>query len=122
VIHFELLRDKGILVITPDGPLEKADFERLASELDPFLAAQGRLAGLMIHAKSFPGWESLSAFLSHIEFVAGHHRQIDRIAVVTDSRILEMAPRIAGLFVRAKVRHFKFEERDRALTWFESGE
>ena len=32
MIHFELLRDRGILVITPDGALEKTDFERLAKD------------------------------------------------------------------------------------------
>src|SRR5262245_48175927 len=55
MLQFELLRNQGILVITPDGPLEEADFQRLAKEIDPFIAANGKLAGVMICAKSFPG-------------------------------------------------------------------
>jgi hypothetical protein len=39
MIDFELLRDRSILLITPGGPLEKADFEQLAKEIDPFIAA-----------------------------------------------------------------------------------
>lgn len=34
MLYFELLRVKGILIVTPHGPLEKADFERVAKEVD----------------------------------------------------------------------------------------
>ena len=121
MIHFELLRDRGILVITPDGPLERGDFERLASEIDPVIASKGKLAGLMVCAKSFPGWRSFDAFASHLKFIADHHRQIERIAAVSDIAFLKIMPRVAELFVHPKVRHFGFEEKDRALAWLETG-
>ena len=35
MIQYELLSDQGILVVTPAGPLEKADFTRLARDVDP---------------------------------------------------------------------------------------
>ena len=41
MIEFELLRDRGVLILSPDGPLEKADFERLAQDIDPFIASKG---------------------------------------------------------------------------------
>jgi len=121
MIHFELLRERKILLITPEGPLEKADFERLASAVDPFIASKGKLTGLLIYTKSFPGWESFGAFVSHLKFVADHHRQIERIAAVTDSGFLKIMPRIADHFVSAQVRHFDFEQKDRALAWLETG-
>jgi stage II sporulation SpoAA-like protein len=121
MIHFELLREQSILVITPGGPLEKTDFERLAREIDPLIASKGRLAGIMVRAKSFPSWSSFDAFISHLKFIAAHHRQIERIAVVTDSGLLKIMPRVAELFVQPKVRHFGFEEKDRALAWLETG-
>lgn len=61
MIEFELLRDRGVLVLSPNGPLEKADFERLAQAIDPFIAANGKLTGLMICAEAFPGWDSFGA-------------------------------------------------------------
>ena len=121
MIKFELLRDRSILLITPRGPLEKEDFEQLAKEIDPFIAANGKLVGVMIHAKSFPGWESFGALVSHLKFVADHHRQIERIAAVTDSGFLKIVPRIAGHFVRAQIKHFEYKEEDRALAWLEAG-
>jgi hypothetical protein len=117
MIHCEQLRDRRILIITPDGPSEKVDFERPASEIDPVIASRGELAGVMVCAKSFPGWQSYDALLSHLKFIADHHRQIDRMAVVSDSALLKIMPRIAEL----KVRHFSFEEKDRALAWLETG-
>jgi hypothetical protein len=121
MIKFELLRDRSILFITPLGPLEKEDFEQLAKEIDPFIAANGKLVGVMIHAKSFPGWESFGALVSHLKFVADHHRKIERIAAVTDSGFLKIVPRVASHFVQAKIKHFEFEEKDRALAWLEAG-
>jgi effector-binding domain-containing protein len=59
MIHFELLRDRSILVINPDGALEKRDFEQLAKEVDPFIASKGNLTGNMICAKSSPAGGAL---------------------------------------------------------------
>jgi len=116
-----LLNDRGILVLSPDGPLERADFERLAKEVDPLIAARGSLAGLLIHTKSFPGWRNFGAFVSHMKFVADHHRRIRRIALATDGEIARILPRIAEHFVQAEIRRFPFDERDQALAWLESG-
>jgi hypothetical protein len=104
MIAFELLRDRGILVLAPGGPLEKADFERLAEEIDPFIEANGKLTGLMIVAKAFPGWDSFGALVSHLKFVKDHHRQVARVAAVTDSEFLKIMPHIAQHFVSAEIR------------------
>ena len=120
VIHVEL-RGRNILVVTPDGRLEKADFEELAGRIDPLIGSNGKLAGLMIHLHAFPGWQNFAALVSHVRFVADHHRRIERIAVVTDSGFLKILPRIAGLFVRAEIRPFDYWERDQALAWLETG-
>ena len=121
MINFELLRDQGILVIAPSGPLESEDFEKLAKEIDPIIASKGKLAGVVISAQAFPGWESFGAFLSHLKFVAGHHRQIERIAVVTDSAFLKIMPRIASVVIHPEIKQFNFAEKDRALAWLQIG-
>ena len=121
MIHFELLRNRGILVVTPQGPLEKMDFELVAQEVDPFITEKGKLNGLMIYARSFPGWTNFEALLSHLKFVGEHHRHIARVAAVTDSEFLTILPSIIAHFVRAEVKHFGFEEKERALAWLESG-
>jgi SpoIIAA-like len=121
MLHFELMRDRNVLVITPDGPLEKADFQQFAKEIESRVASTEKLGGLMVNTKSFPGWRNFGAFVSHLKFIVDHHRKIERIAVVTDSRFLKVMPRMAPYFVHPKIRHFGFEEKDKALAWLETG-
>jgi hypothetical protein len=121
MIQFELLRDRNILILTPQGPLEKADFERVAREIDPIIASKGKLAGIMISIRSFPGWQNFEALTSHLKFIADHQRNIERIAVLTDSGFLKLMPQIAGMFVHPTLRHFDLEQRDQALAWLETG-
>jgi SpoIIAA-like len=121
MVEFELLRDRGVLILSPVGPLEKIDFERLAEDIDPFIASNGKLTGLMICAKAFPGWDSFGALVSHIKFVKDHHRKIERIAAVTNSEFLKIMPHIAKHFVSADVRQFASDQRTAALAWLEAG-
>jgi hypothetical protein len=74
-----------------------------------------------IYTESFPGWENFGALVAHLKFVADHHRQIERIAAVTNGGFLKIMPRIADHFVRAQIKHFEYKEKDRALAWLEAG-
>jgi hypothetical protein len=96
LLSYELDRDKGILIVRPKGALDAADFDALTREVDPYIEANGELRGLMVDAPSVPGWESFGALVGHLKFVRNHHRRIARVAVVTESPILRIAPRIAA--------------------------
>jgi hypothetical protein len=117
MISFELLRDDGILVVEPQGTLEVSDFEALTRAVDPFIEENDRLQGLLIQSESFPGWGDFGALLSHLNFIRDHHRDIDRVAAVTDSAFLSIAPRVASHFIQAEVRHFNFGDRESAIEW-----
>ncbi|MGD0961691.1 MAG: STAS/SEC14 domain-containing protein [Methylomonas sp.] len=120
MIHPELLPDQGILVITPEGPLQKSDFENLAQLVDPYIESHGDLRGVLIYAESFPGWSDFAALLSHLKFVKNHHQHIARLAAVTDSAFLTIMPSIAGHFVHAEVRHFAYGDKQQAIEWLQS--
>jgi stage II sporulation SpoAA-like protein len=117
VVGYELLRDDGIMILRPRGALEAADFENLAREVDPYIEANGRLNGILLDAESFPGWKDFAALVAHLRFVRGHHRQVQKIAVVSDSTFLAVAPKIAAHFVQADLRHFSHGQREAALAW-----
>ncbi|MBW2503192.1 MAG: hypothetical protein JRE16_01345 [Deltaproteobacteria bacterium] len=51
----EVILDEKILIITPEGSLKAADFERLTEQVDPYIKAMGTLNGLMIYTESFHG-------------------------------------------------------------------
>ena len=117
MLDYELNRADGILIVTPGGPLESADFEKIVREVDPYILEKGKLNGLMIYAKSFPGWDNFAAFLSHMKFVRNHHRKVIKIAAVTGSGFLSIMPQVANHFVKAEVRHFDYDDKDAALNW-----
>ena len=117
MIQHELLRERGILILEPRGSLQARDFSALAAVIDPYIEQHGDLNGLLINAPSFPGWDDFAALLSHLRFVRDHHRRIRRIAVVSDSRFLSVAPKIANHFVSAEVRTFDAADRAAALDW-----
>jgi hypothetical protein len=117
MIEFELLKDTGVLIVKPTGTLTAADFRAISSTVDPYISEKGKLAGLLFEAPSFPGWESFGALVGHIRFVRDHQRKIDRVAAVTDSTILAMAPKIAELIAHPEFKVFKSGERANALTW-----
>lgn len=121
MVLLELLHDRNILTITPQGPLEKADFEKIVEEVDPVIASMGKFAGLVIQTRSFPGWRNYAAFSAHLKFVVSHHRVIERIAVVTDSSLLKVLPRVAGYFVHPEIRHFGLDQKDQAISWLITG-
>ncbi|HYV35077.1 MAG TPA: STAS/SEC14 domain-containing protein [Gemmataceae bacterium] len=117
MLNHELLQSEGILVLRPQAPLEAADFQKLALEVDPYIEANGILRGIMLDAESFPGWKDFASLVAHLKFVKDHHRKVQKIAVVSDSTFLTAAPKIAGHFVHAEVRHFPRAERKEALDW-----
>ena len=117
MINHQLLRDQGILIVTPEGPLESADFEKLAQEVDPYIEEKGMLNGLMIYTEKFPGWDDFAALVSHFKFVKNHHQKIKKVAAVTDSGFVSIAPRLANHFVQADIRHFDYPDKESALDW-----
>ena len=114
--HF-IMEPEGILVLKPGTPLSKEDFRSLDAEVTAYLATHARLHGVFIEARGFPGWESFGGFTAHMHFVGEHHKQIERLALVTDSRVAGMAEMLGKHFTSAEVRHFAFGDDAKALNW-----
>ena len=117
MLEHEMIEEKGVLVAQPKGPLTKDDFAALASDADAYIEAHGGLNGLMIRADAFPGWENLDGALSHFRFVRDHHRNIGKVAFVSDSDVLSLLPKIGRHFVSAEVRHFPADREAEAMEW-----
>jgi hypothetical protein len=71
----------------------------------------------VVHAPAFPGWADFAGFLEHLQFIRAHERLVPKIALVSDSVLLDIVPRIARHFVSADVRTFPAEDLAAALRW-----
>ena len=117
MLNVELDRENRVAVLEPQAALTKSDFEAAAAQIDPLIEEAGSLAGLIIKVDHFPGWDSFGALASHMKFIKDHHREIKRIAFVTDSPIGNMAEKMGSHFVAAEVRHFAFQALEDAKAW-----
>src|SRR5258705_13160122 len=117
MLNYDLRFDDGILVLKPEGPLEAADFTRLARQVDAYLGRKGTLRGVLVEARAFPGWQDFGALIAHLKFIRQHHRKIEKIAILTDGGVAAVMPRIARHFVRAEIRPFAIAEQSAAWSW-----
>ena len=114
------LTDTGILILSPSGPIAADDFTDLTAKVDHWIEQGNTLKGLMIEADKFPGWKDLAGLSAHFKFVRDHHRQIPRVAFVSDSGFLSALPRIGRHFVQANLRQFPADQIEAALDWVNS--
>ena len=117
MINYEFRNAEGILVLHPERPLEAADFIAITHQVDNYLEVHGKLHGVLIHAKSFPGWKGFSALLAHLKFLKEHLHRIEKVAVVADGVLANIMPNIANHFVLAQVRNFEFPREKDAWGW-----
>ena len=64
MLNYDLRQDDGILVLHPEGPLEAADFTSLADNVNAYLEGHGKLHGVLIHTKAFPGWKDFGGVMA----------------------------------------------------------
>ena len=121
MIEYNLDTAHSILLVHPTSALDKNDFGEMAKAVDPQIEATGDLAGLIIDAPAFPGWDSFGTMVTHFRFVQDHHKRVKKVALVTDSHIGDVAERLASHFVSAKVRHFPGEQLEQARQWIING-
>lgn len=114
-------RARHCLVLEPTGSLSQADLDRLREHFDAVVVETGRPPNLLVHAASFPSWADLGALAKHARFIREHHRMIARVAIVSDARALDLAPRVARRLVAADIRHFPETALDEALAWVAEG-
>jgi len=53
--------------------------------------------------------------------VKDHQSKIEEVAAVSDSGFLRIIPGVASHFVKAEIKHFNYDDKDRALEWLVSG-
>ena len=110
-----------IVTLQPHGSLKKEDFDNAVKVIDPFIKEHGALNGLIIYTESFPGWEDFAAFNRHLVFIRNHHKEIKKLAFVTNSMLGEFGENVSSHFVQAVVKNFDFDKLEEARSWILEG-
>lgn len=122
MIEAKLMREDGVLVLTPSGTPSATDFERIGLLIEPYLERNGVLNGVMIYANAYPSWSDFWSLLSQLRFIEAHRHRIKRVAAVTDSSALAILPHIGNYFADADIRHFPYEDHLAAMGWLKHGD
>jgi len=117
MITYKIDASTGVLTVQPKGKLEAGDFRNLSQTVNPYIEKEGRLGGLIIVTEKFPGWRDFSGLIEHMKFVHSHHREISKVALVTDSKIADFAESLGKHFIKASIKHFPFAEQKSAKDW-----
>lgn len=117
MIKFDIDETNLLVEIHLDGPLQEKDFTSLAAAVDPLIEIKGALSGILIQTESFPGWESLAAMIQHFKFIKNHHTKIKKIALVTDTKLANIAETLMSHFIAAEIKKFPAGDYQLAKNW-----
>jgi hypothetical protein len=117
MLRINLDKQTKVVELEPISALSQQDFQSVATIVDPFIDEFEKLNGIIIYTKSFPGWDSFSTLMKHLQFVSDYHKKISSVAFVIDSILGDLAEKIATHFVSATVKHFNFKDLDNAKKW-----
>lgn len=119
MLDYSIMKPEGVLVLKPNAPLTKEDFAGVSAAVDAYLSDHAKLRGVLIRAKEFPGWKNFGGFTAHMRFVHDHHKQVERVAIVTDSPLAGIGEVLGKHFTLAEVRHFPFSDDAQSRAWLE---
>ncbi len=113
------LKDNGVLILHPEGPLRRQDFDKVTSIVDPWIESHHMLQGIVVSTKNFPGWENLGSLIHHIDFVSSHHQKVKRVAMAVDGQLPALAAKIVPRILTPEFKQFSFRQLDKAILWAE---
>jgi hypothetical protein len=112
-----LNKSNRVAVLETDGPLSESDFRSAAAEVNAMVDELGHLNGIVIRARTFPGWESVVSIVSRLQFTKGLHKKFTRVALVTAAVAAHLAEVFSTHFVNAEVKIFPYDDIDKANEW-----
>ncbi len=104
-------------ILEPTGKLTEKDFSQLTERFNKWVNETDSIPNIVVHTAEFPGWTDFASFIGHLSFIRDHHRMVDKIALVSDARVLDVAPKFAKHFLAARIRHFPADQLEKALNW-----
>ncbi len=117
MLKVQLFKNRNIVVLTPAGKLQPADFQQAAATIDPWIETNGKLNGLVIAAEKFPGLDSFQGMFAHLKFIRDHHQKITRVAFASNSSMLGFIEPLTDHFTNAELKIFTYSSIQDALDW-----
>jgi hypothetical protein len=107
--------NEKVLGFKMTGKLHDEDYKKFVPVIDAAVARQGKIR-LLAQFHDFHGWD-LHALWDDVKFATTHCLDIERIAMVGESKWQESMAKVCKPFTRAKIKYFDAAEIDKANAW-----
>lgn len=114
-IRFEEEEGGKVLVVHVSGRLRRTDYAALEPEADRLVREHGTLR-LLIEMTDFHGWDAGGAW-EDFKFGVSHFADIERLAMIGETKWQEGMATFAKPFAKAKVRYFDHAAAAVARDW-----
>jgi len=108
-------KDGKVLAVQVSGKLMKTDYERFVPEFERLIAQHGATR-LLFDMTDFHGWEA-SAMWEDAKLGIRHFSNIERLAMVGETRWQHGMAIVCKPFTKATVRYFDQADRASAHAW-----
>ncbi len=108
-----------VIEVHVTGKLEKSDYERFVPEFARLVREHGKLR-VMFDMNEFHGWE-VSAAWEDFKFGIEHFSDIERLAMVGETKWQEGMATFCKPFTKAAVRYFGRVDSAEAHKWLREG-
>jgi hypothetical protein len=120
-IMLTLEEDAGgkLLSLVISGKLTKEDYQKFVPKVEDLIKQHGKVR-IVMQMRDFHGWE-MGALWEDIKFDVKHFRDIERLAMVGDSKWEAGMAVFCKPFTTAKIKYFDTGKVDEAAQWVREG-
>jgi hypothetical protein len=108
-----------ILNVKISGKLSKEDYQEFVPRVEKLIKDHGRIR-MLVTMHDFHGWE-MGALWEDIKFDIKHFGDIERLALVGDSKWEAGMAKFCKPFTKAKIEYFDETKAERAREWIAEG-
>lgn len=105
----------GVIEVPLSGKVTSADYQRFVPVLEQLIERHGKIS-ILVRLLDFQGWDA-GGLWEDIKFDVKHFDDIERLAIVGESRWHEAMAVFCRPFTTAKIRYFEQDELAEARVW-----
>jgi len=113
-----LNEDGKILEIHVTGKLGKSDYDNFLPRIETLMKAHGKVR-MLLYLHEFHGW-SVGALWEDLKFDAKHFNDIERLAIVGESKWQEGMSAFCKPFTTAEIKYFDHDQLPAARQWVQA--
>ncbi len=106
------------VVVSLSGKLSKHDYQEFVPEVEKVIKANGKIR-VLVEMDDFHGWE-IGALWEDIKFDMKHFGDIEKLAIVGESKWQEGMAKFCKPFTKAKIEYFGHVDEAKAKAWLAS--